>query len=132
MQRIFDFLKDPHTFYYATCDGDKPRVRPFGFCMEFEGKFYIGMGKHKDSYKQTLANPNIEICSTDSHRRWLRVRGVAVPDDRPEVLEAAFKVSPGLKSMYNEKTGQQLGHFYITEGEAEICSNKDGFIKFNF
>ncbi len=132
MQRIFDFLKKTHTFFYATVDVDKPRVRPFGFCMEYEGKFYVGMGKHKECYKQTIANPNIEFCACDSEGKWLRVRGVAVPDDRDEVTAEAFRVAPYLKRIYNDESGLTLGHFYISEGYAEIADMRGHFENFEF
>ena len=45
MEKLLAFLKDAGTFFYASCDGDKPRVRPFGFFMELNGKFYVGMGQ---------------------------------------------------------------------------------------
>lgn len=32
MNEVLKFLTDNPTFYIATVDGDKPRVRPFGFC----------------------------------------------------------------------------------------------------
>ena len=63
MEKLLAFLKDAGTFFYASCDGDKPRVRPFGFFMELNGKFYVGMGQQKESYKQTIANPNVELCA---------------------------------------------------------------------
>jgi uncharacterized pyridoxamine 5'-phosphate oxidase family protein len=40
------FIKENPTFYFATVDGDKPKVRPFGFFIKFNGKLYFGMGKH--------------------------------------------------------------------------------------
>lgn len=46
MDRIIEFLKNNKVFYFASVDEDKPRVRPFGFFMEYEGKLYFGMGKH--------------------------------------------------------------------------------------
>ena len=81
MEKLLAFLKDAGTFFYASCDGDKPRVRPFGFFMELNGKFYVGMGQQKESYKQTIANPNVELCAMNKKMQWIRVRGVAVPDD---------------------------------------------------
>ena len=61
MEKILEFLAENHVFYFATVDGDKPRVRPLGFVMNYEGKLYFGIGKHKASYKQLQANPNVEI-----------------------------------------------------------------------
>ena len=36
IQKIYDYLKECNGFFFASCDGDKPRVRPFGFLMIFE------------------------------------------------------------------------------------------------
>ena len=40
MKETMEFLKKAGTFYLATCQGDQPRVRPFGALCEFEGKLY--------------------------------------------------------------------------------------------
>ena len=41
MQEVYDFLKKCGTYYLATVDGDKPKVRPFGTVDIFEDKLYI-------------------------------------------------------------------------------------------
>ena len=61
MEEVYEFLKKCGTFYLATVDGDKPRVRPFGVVHIFEGKLYIQTGKIKNVSKQMQINPNIEI-----------------------------------------------------------------------
>ena len=38
MKKIMNFLKENSTFYFATVEDNKPRVRPFGFIMDYEGK----------------------------------------------------------------------------------------------
>lgn len=126
MSKVLDFLKSAGTFYYATAEDNKPKVRPFGFCMEFEGKVYVAMGKHKNCYKQTIANPNIQICACNAERQWIRVIAKAVPDDRPEATEKAFEVSPGLRNIYSEQSGFTLGLFYLTEGTAEFSGVGSG------
>ena len=132
MEKLLEFLKDAGTFFYATVDGDKPRVRPFGFFMELDGKFYFGMGKQKESYAQTIANPNVEICALNKKMQWIRIRGIAVPDDSPETMEKVFEHSPGLKRMYNEQTGNVLGNFWMKDGYCEIVDMRGNFDKFNF
>ncbi len=41
MQEVLKFLTENPTFYIATVEGNKPRVRPFGFVMEYEGKLWF-------------------------------------------------------------------------------------------
>ena len=132
MDKILEFLKDAGVFFYATVDGDKARVRPFGFYMEYEGKLYFGMGKQKESFRQTMANPNVEICALNKNNEWIRIRGTAVLDDRQEVMDKVFEVSPHLKNLYNEKTGNVLGNFYFKDGHAEIAGMTGKFEAFDF
>ena len=64
MEEIMAFLKENPTFYFATVEGYKPRVRPFGFAMEYKGRLYFAIGKHKAAYKQILDNTNICLLYT--------------------------------------------------------------------
>ena len=132
MQRILDFLKENPTFYYASVDGDKPRVRPFGFHMEHEGKLYFGTGKHKQFYKQVIANSSVEICTADKDGKWIRIRGTAVFDERNEITEKVFELMPRLKDIYNKQGGPTFCSFYIKDGEAEIADMQGHFEKFTF
>jgi uncharacterized pyridoxamine 5'-phosphate oxidase family protein len=132
MNRILDFLEQNPVFYFTTVEAGEPRVRPFGFYMSFEGKLYFGMGKQKKSYAQLVQNPNVELCVADPTGRFLRVRGVAVFDERPEVRNRAFETMPRLKALYNDETGHVLAPFYLTDGEAEFADLKGNFEQFTF
>lgn len=132
MEKILNFLSENPTFYFATIEDNKPRVRPFGFFMEHEGKLYFGMGKHKASYKQVQANNNVEISTASAKGQWIRIRGTAVFDDRTETINKAFEVSPSLTRIYNEESGLQMAIFYIENGEAEIADFQGNFEKITF
>ena len=123
IQKIYDYLKACNGFFFATCDGDKPRVRPFGFMMIFEDKLYFGMGTHKESYRQVQANPNVEICAIHPEGGFIRVKGVAHFDMRPEVQAEMFRVSPNLRKMYNEETGMVQATFYLSDIVAETSKD---------
>lgn len=132
MEKILKFLSENPVFYFASVDGDKPRVRPFGFYMEYEGKLYFGMGKHKASYAQVNANPNVEICTASAKGEWIRIRGTAVFDDRAEVMARVFETMPQLAQIYNAQSGLTLGNFYIKNGEAELQDMQGNFEKISF
>ena len=36
MEKVYEFLKSAGTYYLATVEGDRPRVRPFGTVNIFE------------------------------------------------------------------------------------------------
>ncbi len=100
MNKVYEFLKNAQTYYLATVDGDKPRVRPFGTIDIFEGRLYIQTGKSKNVSKQLQANPNAEICAF-ANGKWLRVAGTLVRDDRREAKVHMLDAYPELKAMYS-------------------------------
>ena len=101
MKEVYEFLKEAGTFYIATVDGDKPRVRPFGVVNIFEDKLYIQTGKRKNVSKQIEINNNVEIC-TFLNGKWIRVEGKLISDDRIEAKKSMLDANPSLRSMYDE------------------------------
>lgn len=100
MNETYEFLKKCGTFYLATEDGDKPRVRPFGAINIFEDKLYIQTGKVKNVSKQMQTNPNVEVCAF-MEGKWLRLEGKVIRDDRREAKESMLDANPMLKGMYS-------------------------------
>ena len=104
MKKVYDFLKEAGTYYLATVEGDRPRVRPFGTVNIFEGKLYIQTGKVKPVSKQIAENNKVEICAFKDGV-WLRVSGELVEDDRIEAKKAMLDAYPELRGMYDENDG---------------------------
>jgi uncharacterized pyridoxamine 5'-phosphate oxidase family protein len=129
MDKILSFLKENPTFYFATVEDNKPRVRPFGFVMEWEGRLYFGMGQHKASFQQLLVNPNVEVCTASAKGEWIRIKGTAVLDDSQTALDHAFQTMPFLTDIYNEKTGLKMGLWYLENIDAELADMKGHFEK---
>ena len=100
LKKINDFLKETQTYYLATIDDNKPRVRPFGTINLFEDKLYIQTGKSKDVYKQIIKNPNVEICAFHNGE-WLRLSGRLINDDNFEAKKDMLDNYPSLKDMYD-------------------------------
>ena len=120
MKKVYDFIKKCGTYYLATVDGNKPKVRPFGTILIFEDKLYIQTGKSKDVSKQIQANPNVEIsCFADGE--WLRLSGELVRDDRREVKKAMLDDYPSLRGMYYEDD-DNTEVLYFKNATATICS----------
>lgn len=120
LERIVKFLDEVGTYYLATLDGDKPRVRPFGTILLYEDKIYIQTGKVKDVSKQIAKNPNVEICAFKDGA-WLRLAGRLVNDDRREVKKAMLDKMPSLRSMYSEDD-DNTQVLYFENGVATFAS----------
>lgn len=122
MDEVLSFLKDCKTFFVATVDGDRPRVRPFGFVMQHEAKLYFVTGNHKPFYEQIVSNPNIEMCGMNAKMEWLRLRGKAVCDTRQEIAQRAFDEEPNLVYVYKTPDNPKFACFYLDQAEAEFCT----------
>jgi uncharacterized pyridoxamine 5'-phosphate oxidase family protein len=123
MKEVYDFLKKSETYYLATVDGNKPRVRPFGTVDIFEDKLYIQTGKAKNVSRQIKANPHVEICAmTDG--KWIRIEAVLVEDDRVEAKRHMLDAYPSLKSRYSaDDDNTQV--LYLKDAMAVISSFTD-------
>ena len=120
MKEVYEFLKECGTFYLATVDGDKPRVRPFGAVNVFEDKLYIQTGKVKAVSHQLAINPKAEICAFKDGR-WIRITGELINDDNREVKTKMLEKMPVLRGMYNEDDGN-MQMLYFNNAEATIYS----------
>ena len=125
MKEVLAYLKESGTFYLATNDGARPRVRPFGAVCEFERKLYIVTNNQKPVYKQMTANPKIEISSMNKDT-WIRLEAEVVHDTRREARVAMLedKDNAMLGNMYNADDGVMVV-FYLKNATATISSFTD-------
>ncbi|MDR2772294.1 MAG: pyridoxamine 5'-phosphate oxidase family protein [Elusimicrobiota bacterium] len=122
-KKIVDFITDCKVFYLATVDGDKPKVRPFGFIAEIDGKIYFCTGAKKDVYKQLEKNPNFEVSATAKDGRWIRVIAKAVLDGANEnAKEKVLELMPTLKEIYKGEARKNFTVFYAKDVEAFLYS----------
>lgn len=131
MKRVYDFLKQAETYYLATVDGDRPRVRPFGTVNIFEDKLYIQTGKGKAVANQIAANPKVEICAMKGDE-WIRVAATFVKDDRVEAQESMLNAYPSLRAMYKTGPDGNTIVYYLKDASATISSFSHAPIEIKF
>ena len=73
IDKVYYYLNDVGTYFLATVDGSKPRVRPFGTILLEDGKLYIQTGTGKDVVKQISENPFAEISACMENGTWIRI-----------------------------------------------------------
>ncbi len=105
VDKVYYYLNDCQTYYLATVDGDKPKVRPFGTVLLDDGKLYLQTGKAKSVSKQIAANPSVEICASMNNGTWLRIAGQLEEDDNRELRVKMLEKMPALKEMYDPDDG---------------------------
>jgi len=123
MKEVFDFILNCKTYFLATVDGDKPRVRPFNTVNIFEDKLYFLTGKGKAISKQLSNNPNVEISAFDGEC-WIRIEAVAVNDDRIGPKHSMLEARPQLKDRYKEDD-DNIQVLYLKDATATIWSHVD-------
>ena len=124
MNTVYEFIKANPVFHIATVDGDKARVRPFGFMMKRNNRLYFCTNKNKEVYKQLTQNPNIEISVMGSDgSSWLRVKGTIAFDESRDAKVQAFEESPNLLRIYPKGADDEVFvTFYFTNAEARLFS----------
>ena len=119
MEEILAILNDPSVVgYLATVDHGKPRVRPWGFMFEEEGKLYFCTASIKNVYQQLITTPYVEYSKTTKEMVWIRVRGEIKFVDDLKFKEKCFEKTPWLKSLYKSPDNPIFKVFYMEHGQA--------------
>ena len=122
LQKTLKFLQDNKTFYLATTEDGKPRVRPFGLVIEHDGKLWFGSANTKAVYKQLQANPYVEISATSPEMEWIRLSGQAIFENNIEVKRKAFELLPMLSSIYKGPDDPVFVVFYLADAAVTFRS----------
>ncbi|MCC8088264.1 MAG: pyridoxamine 5'-phosphate oxidase family protein [Rikenellaceae bacterium] len=121
MKEIIEFLSNSPAFFVGTVGNDnKPKVRPFSFVMEWNGRLTFVTNKNKEVYKQLVGNPYVEICSYSPSGEWMRISGKVSFTQEKGALEKVFEVMPALKQFYGPESADIMICFYIESGEAQV------------
>lgn len=120
MNKAIDFLKKSGTFYLATVEDGKPRVRPFGAISEYEGKAYLITSNKKEVFAQIQANPHVEVSSTIGGE-WIRLEADLVRDDNRGAKTKMLEDYPTLKQMYSPDD-DIMEVLYLKNAKATIYS----------
>lgn len=79
MSEVISFLNENPVQYFATIGLDgKPKVRPFQFMLEENGRIYFSTSNQKDVFKELEACPHVEISVSSPQFAWIRLSGKVV------------------------------------------------------
>jgi uncharacterized pyridoxamine 5'-phosphate oxidase family protein len=120
IDKVLGFLNDNHPFYIATMYGDTPRVRPFGFAGNHDGKLIFACNDQMNIFKQLKANPKFEISTTSKDNQWIRLNGEAKFIDSRETKETIVGLNPNLKNLSKDIDGIVI--FFADKSEATFYS----------
>ncbi|MBU5612229.1 pyridoxamine 5'-phosphate oxidase family protein [Geomonas azotofigens] len=122
MRRVVEFLKQSQVQYLATVGVDgKPKVRPFQFMFEEEGRLYFCTGNQKPVFRELERSPFVEFCASGPQFSWMRLSGKAVFDADLAVKAKVQEVSPLVRSIYQTPDNPAFEVFHLEQAVATIA-----------
>ena len=125
MEKIANFLKDSGVYFLATCEGDQPRLRPFGSVALVDGKLYFTTNNQKKVFDQMIENPKVEISAMGKDYGWIRISGEVKHDDSLLARQKVIDAQPSLTSIFSADDGK-MAVFYFVNGQATIIGGTGG------
>lgn len=107
--------------FFATVEGNQPRVRAFQYQFEQNGKLWFCTARSKEVFRQLKANPAVEICAVKQDMTWLRVSGTVVFDDNRAVKERILAEQPLIKAIYGSVDNPDFTTFCLEHGMYTIA-----------
>ena len=122
MKKVVDYLKNNPNQYLATIGLDgKPKIRPFQFMFEENGKLYFCTSNNKEVYRELHMQPYIELCVSGENSSWLRLQAKVNFSESLSAKERIMELSPLVKSIYKSPDNPLLEVFYLSEAIATIA-----------
>ena len=125
MEEVMKILTEGNIGYLATVEDGKPRVRPFGFGFEENGKYFFCTNNTKDVYNQLKNIPYAEYSVTSKNMITVRIRGKIEFTNDISKKEKTIAASSLVRSIYKTADNPIFEIFYI-EPEEIIVSTLDG------
>jgi uncharacterized pyridoxamine 5'-phosphate oxidase family protein len=121
MNEVIQFLNENQNGFLATVDQEgKPRVRPFGFMFEQEGKLYFCTSNQKKVFAEMQAQPWVEYSMMSPQFAWLRIFGKAVFTSDLSLKAKVIESNPMVKGLYKTPDNPTLEVFYLDEADAGL------------
>jgi uncharacterized pyridoxamine 5'-phosphate oxidase family protein len=122
MNEVGKFLSENPVQYFATVGLDgKPKVRPFQFMIEKDGKLYFCTSNQKDVYAQLQENPYVEVTTSSPTFAWIRLNGKVIFSNDIETKRAVLESSELVKSIYQTAENPIFEIFYLEDAKAVIA-----------
>jgi uncharacterized pyridoxamine 5'-phosphate oxidase family protein len=114
-------------FFIATVDAEgKPRVRPFGLAVPFQGHLWFVTSSEKKIFKELERNPFTEISAFDGAKgEWWRVHGRVHVAHELALKKTIFETAPAMDKLYKGPEDPILKTFWV-EGAADLYSFASG------
>ena len=121
MNAIVNFLTATPVQFLATVGMDgKPKVRPFQFMLEDNGKLWFCTGNKKDVYAELQKQSYIELSASSPTNAWLRLSAKVIFADNIDIKNRIITQNELVRSIYKSGDNPEFEVFYLADGTAVI------------
>ena len=99
-EEAIDIIRDAGFGFFATTEGNQPRVRPMMPYLTDEGELLLALLGRSRTIAQIKANPNVEVCFVDRKMWYCRVSGTAVMSQDLAKKTIVFENVPMLRQYF--------------------------------
>jgi pyridoxamine 5'-phosphate oxidase len=125
---IIEFLNANPTCYFATSEGNNPRVRALRMVRADEKGILFQTVEGKDLPKQLKDNPQVEICFYSAEKNvQVRVAGKATLIEDPALQKEILEQRPFLKPLVEKKGLSAIPVFRIVDCAACVWTMETNF-----
>jgi uncharacterized pyridoxamine 5'-phosphate oxidase family protein len=117
MKELIAFFNANPNGAFATLESGKPRVRPWQFQFEENGKFFFCTNNKKDVYAQLAKDPNAEFTSFTKEMASGRISGKVVFTRDNALKQKVLDKNQMLKTFYSSGDNPAFEVFYFEHGE---------------
>lgn len=105
----------------STIEKGRPRVRPWGYMMNKNGKLWFCTSSQKNVYQQLQDCPKVEFTTSTEEFTTLRISGEVTFSDDCEVKKEIITKNELVKNIYKSPDNPIFKVFFIEHGEASIA-----------
>lgn len=125
---VFTLINRNPTFSLSTSENKKPHVRVITLFRADDKGIIFATGKHKDVYKQLIANPYVELLFWISDEETqIRVSGAAKLFENLEIKKLVVEKFTFLKPWVEKEGYDKLATFCVENAKASVWTQKAEF-----
>ncbi len=109
-EEAIDIIRDAGFGFFATAEGDQPRVRPMMPYLSEDGELLLALLGRSRTINQIKANSKIEVCFVDRKMWYCRATGTAKLTDDVSKKQTVFENVPMLRQYF---AGPEDPNFYL-------------------
>ena len=125
---ILKFLNEHPASFFATMEGDQPRVRGMALIRADEKGLLYQTADAKNMWQQLVKNPKVEVSFNDLQAGiQIRITGVMEAVLDQSLKEEILKLRPFLKPVVEKQGFEPIKVFRITKCKAYVWTMEKNF-----